>query len=104
MNPQRLLPLLAIVCAALPRAVAAEPAPFQLNGWQFHDYNMPKLEEAVRRAPEYGVNFLIFSHGFFWSTEGFLASSDDLDVKHPPAYLNDLQPGDDFMLRRGMKS
>jgi hypothetical protein len=47
-----------------------------MNGWQFHEYNMPKLEEAVRRAPEYGVNFLIFSHGWFWSTEGFLASCD----------------------------
>lgn len=97
------LPLqLAVVCVLLPRVFAAAPAaPFQLNGWQFHDYNMPKLEEAVRRAPDYGVNFLIFSHGFFWSPEGFLASSDDLDVDHPPAYLNDLKLGDEFELRRG---
>src|SRR5205814_1124428 len=84
---------------------AATNAPlFALNGWQFHEYNIPKLEEAVRKAPSYGVNFLIFSHGFFWSTEGFLASIDDLDPQHPPAYPNDLQHGDDFMLRRGWQS
>jgi hypothetical protein len=99
-----LLILPALVCAVLPRASAAEPTPFQLNGWQFHDYNMPKLEEAVRRAPDYGVNFLIFSHGFFRSAEGFLASSDDLDVKNPPAYLKDLQPGEYFELHRGWQS
>src|SRR4051812_33110080 len=57
---------------------------FAMNGWQFHEYNIPKLEEAVRRAPEYGVNFLIFSHGFYWSPEGFLASTDDLDPTNPP--------------------
>lgn len=94
--------LFATACMLLSRAGAADPPPpFQLNGWQFHDYNMPKLEEAVRRAPDYGVNFLIFSHGFFWSPEGFLASTDDLDVKHPPAYLDDLKLGDEFELRRG---
>src|SRR4051794_21595775 len=74
---------------------------FALNGWQFHEYNVPKLEEAVRKAPEYGVNFLIFSHGFFWSPEGFLASTDDVDPQHPPAYLKELQLGDDFTIRRG---
>ncbi|MDQ3623836.1 MAG: hypothetical protein M3463_15320 [Verrucomicrobiota bacterium] len=61
---------ISLVCAR-----AADTSPFAFNGWQFHDYNMPKLEEAVRRAPEYGVNFLIFSHEFFRSPEGFLASS-----------------------------
>lgn len=53
---------------------AAGSRPFELNGWQFHEYNMPKLEEAIRRAPDYGVNFLIFSHTLFRSVEGFLAS------------------------------
>ena len=100
MNPLRLaLPLAAALCAAFARA--ADPSPFTLNGWQFHEYNMPKLEEAVRKAPEYGVNFFIFSHGFFWSPEGFLASSDDLDPKNPPAYLNDLRLGDEFELHKG---
>jgi hypothetical protein len=80
---------------------AATSSPFAMNGWQFHDYNMPKLEEAVRKAPEYGVNFFIFSHGFFWSPEGFIASSDDLDPKNPPAYLNDLKLGDEFELHKG---
>lgn len=102
MHSRRPILLFASACALLSHALAADPqSPFQLNGWQFHDYNMPKLEEAVRRAPDYGVNFLIFSHGFFWSPEGFLASTDDLDVKHPPAYLADLKLGDEFELRRG---
>jgi hypothetical protein len=94
-----------ILCASWV-VVAAQTAksPFLLNGWQFHEYNMPKLEEAVRKAPEYGVNFFIFSHGFFWSPEGFLASSDDLDPKNPPAYLKDLRLGDEFELHPGWHS
>src|SRR3954468_23785533 len=51
---------------------------FSMNGWQFHEYNVPKLEEAVEKAPGYGVNFFIFSHGWFRSVEGFLASTDEL--------------------------
>ena len=96
------LPLVALVATAC--AAQAAPSPFTLNGWQFHEYDMPKLEEAVRKAPEYGVNFFIFSHGFFWSPEGFLASTDDLDPRNPPAYLNELQLGDEFTLRRGWQS
>jgi len=87
---------ISLVCAR-----GADTSPFALNGWQFHDYNIPKLEEAVRRAPEYGVNFLIFSHEFFRSTEGFLASADDLDPQNPPAYLQDLKLGGAFKLHRG---
>jgi hypothetical protein len=47
-------------------------APFTMNGWQFHERDVPKLAEAVKKAPEYGVNFFIFSHGFFHSVEEFL--------------------------------
>ncbi|MGH7957552.1 MAG: hypothetical protein ACREH8_11155, partial [Opitutaceae bacterium] len=95
------LALLLAIRISLAGARAADSSPFALNGWQFHDYNMPKLEEAVRRAPDYGVNFFIFSHHFFWSPEAFLASSDDLDPKNPPAYLNDLKLGGEFELRKG---
>ncbi|HZS06289.1 MAG TPA: hypothetical protein VFD58_15715 [Blastocatellia bacterium] len=42
------------------KVVCAQP--FTMNGWQFHECNVPKLAEAVRKAPEYGVNFFIFSH------------------------------------------
>jgi hypothetical protein len=34
--------------------------PFIMNGWQFHERDLPKLAEAVKKAPEYGVNFFIF--------------------------------------------
>lgn len=54
-------------------------SPFVLNGWQLHDYNMPKLREAIEKAPHYGVNFLILSHDIFRTVEGFLASGDDFD-------------------------
>ena len=84
-----------------PVAVQQLPKPFSMIGWQLHDYNLPKLEEAVRRAPQYGVNFLIFSHGFFWSTEGFLASDDAVDPQHLPAYLNDIKLGDETRFIRG---
>ncbi|MGH7957315.1 MAG: hypothetical protein ACREH8_09905 [Opitutaceae bacterium] len=97
------LPLVALLAMSISLvcARAADTTPFALNGWQFHDYNIPKLEEAVLRAPEYGVNFLIFSHEFFRSTEGFLASADDLDPQNPPAYLQDLKLGGAFQLHRG---
>ena len=54
-----------------------------MNGWQFHEFNLPKLEDAIRRARGYGVNFLIFSHEFFRSVEGFLASDDDAQPDRP---------------------
>ena len=52
-------------------------SPFQMNGWQFHEYDLPKLEEAIHEAPDYGVNFFVFSHRLFRSVEGFLLSGDD---------------------------
>jgi len=55
-----------------------------MNGWQLHEYDMPKLEEAIGKAPEYGVNFLIFSHDLFRSVEGFLASGDNFDSVATP--------------------
>jgi hypothetical protein len=75
-----------------------------MNGWQFHDYNVPKLEEAIRRAPAYGVNFVIFSHELFRSVEGFLASDDDADPKHPPAAVKELLTGESFRIIPGWKS
>lgn len=50
--------------------------PFAWNGWQFHERNLPKLEEAMRRAPDYGVNFVVFSHELFRPVERFLAAPD----------------------------
>ncbi|HXU81472.1 MAG TPA: hypothetical protein VN914_08740 [Polyangia bacterium] len=75
-----------------------------MNGWQFHDYNLPKLEEAIRRAPEYGVNFVIFSHELFRSVEGFLASDDGADPAHPPAAVKELQTGENFRIIAGWQS
>jgi hypothetical protein len=79
-------------------AAPPAPAPFSMNGWQFHEYNIPRLENAINHAPDYGVNFFIFSHGLFRSVEGFLASDDNLDPKNPPAYLKDLYTPEYFTL------
>lgn len=75
-----------------------------MNGWQLHDYNMPKLEMAVRRAPDYGVNFIILSHKFFRSVEGFLASDGSLDPAHPPANVKELHKGSHFELIPGWQA
>ncbi|MFB3826188.1 MAG: hypothetical protein ACE15B_05435 [Bryobacteraceae bacterium] len=77
---------LAVLFAAGAAALHAA-SPFTMNGWQFHEYDIPKLEEAIRKAPDYGVNFFIFSHRLFRSVEGFLASNSSLDPKSPPAHL-----------------
>jgi hypothetical protein len=106
--PRKLWPLFCCAWLLLPStAVAQQPkkAPaFALNGWQLHDYNIPKLEEAVRRAPEYGVNFLIFSHELFRSVEGFLASDDDANPASPPAHVRELATGEHFRIIPGWKS
>src|SRR3954471_549042 len=92
----------AAVCTLVPSSFASAaptPAgPFTMNGWQFHDYNVPKLEEAIRRAPAYGVNFVIFSHELFRSVEGFLASDDDADPRHPPPEVKGLLTGENFRI------
>ncbi len=85
-------------------ARAAETSPFPMNGWQFHEYDIPKLEEAVAKAPDYGVNFFIFSHEFFRSVEGFLASTDDADPAHPPAWTKELFTPEYFRIKRGWQS
>lgn len=87
--------ILTLFSLAFGRAAAAD-SPFAMNGWQFHDYNIPKLEEAVNRAPDYGVNFFIFSHEFFRSVEGFLASTDDADTNNLPGWVKDLHTGEYF--------
>ena len=69
---------------------ATAESPFTMTGWQFHEYDVPKVEEAIQRAPDYGVNFVIFSHELFRSVEGFLASDEELNLEHPPAYLKEL--------------
>lgn len=58
---------------------------FTMNGWQFHEYDIPKLEKAIEKAPEYGVNFFIFSHRLFRSVDGFLVSGKDFnpEKKYP---------------------
>ena len=48
--------------------------PFPMNGWQFHEYDLPKLRVAIDKAPAYGVNFFIFSHDLFRSVDTFLKS------------------------------
>jgi hypothetical protein len=48
--------------------------PFSMNGWQFHERSLPKLAEAIKKAPEYGVNFFIFSHELFDHVDEFLKS------------------------------
>src|SRR5262245_43350033 len=96
------------VCCALglvlfPSATLAA-SPFVMNGWQLHEYNIPRLEEAVRNAPKYNVNFLIFSHEFFRSVEGFLASTDDADPKNPPAWTKELHTPEYFRIIPGWQS
>jgi hypothetical protein len=90
--------------AALVSQPARAATPFTMNGWQFHEYNLPKLEEAVRRAPQYGVNFLIFSHELFRSVEGFLASDDTADPAHPTAHVRELDTGENFRIIPGWQS
>src|SRR5438132_53258 len=95
-----LLAVIALLALTAASRGAASP-PFTMNGWQLHDYNIPKLEEAVNRAPDYGVNFLIFSHDFFRSVEGFLASTDNADPKHPPAWTRNLYTPEYFHIIPG---
>jgi hypothetical protein len=97
------LAVLAGLATPGPAAAAGSP-PFPMNGWQFHDYNLPKLEEAIRRAPGYGVNFLIFSHELFRSVEAFLASDDDADPRHPTPAVQALHKGENFRIIPGWKS
>ncbi len=81
------------------------PAPwgdkFPLVGWQFHDFHLPKLQEAITRAPGYGVNFIVFSHELFRSVEGFLASTDSADPGLPPRHLT---LGEHFRIIPGWQS
>lgn len=96
--------ILTLAAASLLSLRAAETSPFPMNGWQFHEYNVPKVEDAINRAPSYGVNFFIFSHELFRSVEGFLASTDDVDPAHPPAWTKELFTPEYFRIRRGWQS
>jgi hypothetical protein len=92
-------------CAAVSSPAAAADAPvFAMTGWQLHDFNLPKLEEAIKRAPSYGVNFLIFSHELFRSVEGFLASDDQVDPASPPEWVRGLRKGENFRIIPGWKT
>ena len=57
-----------------------QASPFSMNGWQFHDWDVPKLAEAIKRAPDYGVNLFIFSHGLFDHVEFFNSPERQRDV------------------------
>ena len=57
---------------------------FTFNTWQLHKYDMPKLREAIERAPDYGVNSVIFSHRLFRSVEGFIHSGNNYDPEKTP--------------------
>lgn len=85
--------------AALARA--ADASPFTMNGWQFHEHDFAKIEQTINRAPDYGVNFFIFSHEMFRSVEGFLASTDDADPAHPPAWTKELFTPEYFRIEAG---
>ncbi len=75
-----------------------------MNGWQFHEHDFAKIADAIDRAPDYGVNFFIFSHEMFRSVEGFLASTNDADPAHPPAWSKELFTPEYFRIRRGWQS
>lgn len=66
----------ALLSLALVTAATAVAAPLPWVGWQFHERHLPKLEEAIRRAPDYGVNFVVFSHELFRPAETFMADPD----------------------------
>lgn len=70
--------------------LAGGKTPFTMNGWQFHEYNIPKLEEAISKAKSYGVNFFIFSHNLFRSVEGFLVSDENLNPNQKFPHLSKL--------------
>jgi hypothetical protein len=81
--PMRIRILFAVVLIALAGGTAraqqsaAAPSaaqPFAMNGWQFHEYDVPGVAEAIQHAPQYGVNFFIFSHNLFRHVDPFLAS------------------------------
>lgn len=93
----------AIVLAVAIGGARAAPADrrFEIVGWQFHEYDVPKVTEAIRHAPDYGVNTVIFSHELFRSVEGFLASGAALEPGRPPAQLAELRAPRHFKLVPG---
>lgn len=71
------LPLLVALTSTL--IPAQEQVNFEINGWQIHEYNIPKVEEAILNAHEYGVNTIIFSHALYRHTEAFLAGDENFN-------------------------
>lgn len=61
------------LATAFALAAAAAAAPFEMVGWQFHDYNMPATKEAIALSPEYGINFIVLSHGLVRDAEDVLS-------------------------------
>ena len=57
------LPFAALCWTAFAAPAAGAGQRFGMVGCQFHNYDMPRIEEAIERAPEYGVNFVVLSHG-----------------------------------------
>ncbi len=62
------LALLGLFAASLPGQ------PLGMVGWQFHERNVVKVAEAMERAPDYGVNFVVFSHELFRHVDEYLQS------------------------------
>lgn len=60
MKAYALICLLSMFALAIPATVCAKPA--RIIGWELDDYDMPYLRAAVDRAPEFGVNVLIFCY------------------------------------------
>src|ERR1041385_8818607 len=100
----RLLAFVSLLAGVPVVGRTAEAPPFPMNGWQFHEHDFAKIEEAINRAPDYGVNFFIFSHEPFRSVEGFLASTDDADPARPPAWTKELFTPEYFRIERGWQT
>jgi len=57
--------LVFVICflgLGLSRASSAEPLA-QVRSWQFHELDVPYVSKVLKRAHEYNVNTVVFSHG-----------------------------------------
>ena len=75
-----------------------------MNGWQFHDYNLPKLEEAIRRARGYGVNFLCSptSCSVRWRAS-WPRTTAPIPATRPP-WVKELRRGENFRIIPGWQT
>lgn len=87
------IPTILIIIMFAVAARAESASPFTMNGWQLHEWDVPKTVEAIHKAPQYGVNFFILSHDIFRSVEGYLASDPKRDTNAPLDYVATIKPG-----------